>query len=81
MLWWDPGREQRTWRREMKDVPLSQLRGNVERLLFYQNPRKQRWAKRYLWRQENLWRVDRVLIGILIALAGTIAGYLNWFSK
>jgi anti-sigma-K factor RskA len=81
MPWWDPWREQRTWRRELKDVPLTQLRGMVERSLFYQNPKKQRWAKRYLWRQENLWRVDRALIAILIALAGAIAGYLKLFSK
>jgi anti-sigma-K factor RskA len=53
----------------------------VERTMFYQNPRKQRWAKRYLWRHENLWRVDRVPFAILIALAGAIAGYLNFFMK
>jgi hypothetical protein len=85
MPWWDPWREERSWRRENKAVPLSQLRGIVERDLFWQNPRKRRWAKRYLWRKENLWRVDRALIisliMFLIALAGAIAGYLNWFSK
>ena len=66
MPWWDPWREERTWRRENKDVPLGQLRGIVERDLFWQNPRKRRWAKRYLWRKENLWRVDRALIISLI---------------
>jgi hypothetical protein len=85
MPWWDPRREERTWRREMKDVPLSQLRGMVERSLFYQNPKKQRWLKRYLWRKENLWRVDRQLIiqliMFLIALAAAIAAYLKLFSK
>jgi hypothetical protein len=68
MPWWDPWREERTWRRENKDVSLSQLRGNVEGDRFWQNPRKRRWAKRYLWRKENLWRVDRALI---IASPGT----------
>jgi hypothetical protein len=62
-----------------------QLRGMVERSLFYQNPKKQRWLKRYLWRKENLWRVDRQLIiqliMFLIALAAAIAAYLKLFSK
>ena len=81
MPWWDPWREERSWRRENKNVPLSQFRGIVDRDLFYQNPRKRRWAKRYLWRKENLWRVDQVLFAILIALAAAIAGYLNFFLK
>jgi anti-sigma-K factor RskA len=80
MPWWDPWREQRSWRSEMKNVPLPQLRGNVERSLFWQNPKKQRWAEWYLWRKENLWRFDRVLIAMLIALAAAIAGYLNFFK-
>jgi len=73
MPWWDPCREQRTWRRDHKDVPLSQLRGMDERSQYYQNPKKQRWLKRYLWRKENLWRFDRALIAMFIALAAAIA--------
>src|SRR5215468_4625576 len=38
MPWWDPCREQRTWRRDHNDVPLSQLRGMDERSQYYQNP-------------------------------------------
>ena len=71
MPWWDPWREERTWRRENKDVSLSQLRGNVEGDRFWQNPRKRRWAKRYLWRKENLWRVDRALDHRLARDGGT----------
>jgi len=41
MPWWDPWREERTWRRQHKDVPLGQFRGIVERDLFWQNPKKQ----------------------------------------
>jgi anti-sigma-K factor RskA len=85
MPWWDPWREERSWRRQHKGVPLEQLRGTVGRDLFWQNPRKQRWARRYLWRKENLWRVDRALIIALImfvvAVAAVIAGYLNFFLK
>ena len=84
MPWWDPWREQRTWRLEHKDVPLSQLRAMDERSLYWQNPKKKRWLKRYLWRKENLWRVDRALIIALImfvvGVTGVIAGYLNWFK-
>jgi len=84
MPWRDPWREQRSWRREHKHVPLSQLRAMDERWLYRENPKKQRWLKRYLWRKENLWRVDRALIITLImfvvALAGVVAGYLNWLK-
>ena len=84
MSWWDPWRKQRIWRRQHKHVPLSQLRGMDERSLYWKNPKKQRWLKRYLWRKENLWRVDRALIITLImfvvALAGVVAGYLNWLK-
>jgi hypothetical protein len=65
---------------EHKDVPLSQLRGMHERSLYYQNPKKKRWLKGYLWREENLWRVDRALIMFIVAVAGAVAGYLNWFK-
>ncbi len=51
MPWWD--RDHRRWSREMRDVPLSQLRGNVDHDLFWQNPKKRRWAKRRLWWREN----------------------------
>jgi len=44
-----------------------------ERSQYYQNPKKQRWLKRYLWRKENLWRFDRALIAMFIALAAAIA--------
>jgi len=47
MPWWDPWREQRGWDREHRDVPLSHFRGIVERDLFWQNPKKRRWAKLY----------------------------------
>jgi hypothetical protein len=46
MPWWDPWREQRRWSRELRDVPLSHLRGMVERDVFWQSPKKRRWAKR-----------------------------------
>jgi hypothetical protein len=37
----------------MRDVPLHQLRGMVD-AAFYQNPTKQWWATRWLWRRERL---------------------------
>ena len=84
MPWWDPWREERTWREQHKDVPLGQLRGIDERDLYRQNPRKRRWLKRYLWRQDNLWRVDRTLIfwlfTFVVAVAAATAGYLNWLK-
>jgi hypothetical protein len=54
MPWWDPWREQRGWSRAHRDVPLSHFRGIVERDLFWQNPKKRRWAKRRLWWREHL---------------------------
>ena len=44
-------------------MPLSQLRAMDERSLYWQNPKKKRRLKRYLWRKENL---DRALIIALI---------------
>jgi hypothetical protein len=49
---WDLRREQRRWSRELRDVPLSQLRGMVKGDAFWQNPKKRRWAKRRLWWRE-----------------------------
>jgi hypothetical protein len=47
---------------------------------FYQNPEKQRWAKRWLWRRENLNLPDLALkvgigliIGLILALGSAIA--------
>jgi hypothetical protein len=48
---WD--RDRRQWSRELRQVPLSQLRGMVERDVFWQNPKKRRWAKRRLWWREH----------------------------
>jgi hypothetical protein len=78
---WDPWREQRGWDRELQDVPLSQLRGIVERDLFWQNPKKRRWAKRRLWWREHRGWLFVTVIGPLIAIASMVGTYINLFLK
>jgi hypothetical protein len=78
MLWCD--RDHRQWRRELRDVPLSHLRGMVERDLFWQNPKKRRWAKRRLWWREHRWvGVIVTVLGLLTAGASMVAAYLNLY--
>jgi hypothetical protein len=79
MPWWDPRREQRGWRREFRGVPLSQLRGMVDRDAFWQNPKKQRWAKRRLWWREHYGWVIVTMLGLLIATAAMVGTYLNLY--
>jgi hypothetical protein len=81
MPWWDPRREQRVWSRELRDVPLSQFRGMVERDLFWQNSKKQRWARRRLWWREHRGWLIVTVIGWLIAFAAMVAAYINLFLK
>ena len=73
---WHAWQQRRQWRREMKDVPLHQLRGNVHRQAFYQNPAKQRWAARWLWRREKLWNNPGVMVGI-VSLIVTVIGVVG----
>jgi hypothetical protein len=84
MPFWDPCREQREWRRQHKTVPLGQLRAMNERDVYSQNPKKRAWFGRYVWRKENLYRVDRPLIIALVmfvvAVAGVTAAYLSWLK-
>jgi len=79
MQWWNPWREQRAWSKELRDVPLSQLRGIVERDLFWKNPKKRRWAKRRLWWREHRGWLIVTVVTLLIAFASMIAGYLKLF--
>jgi hypothetical protein len=48
-------------------MPLSQLRGMVARDVFWQNPKKRRWAKRRLWWREHYGWVIVTVLGLLIA--------------
>ena len=78
MEWWQ---QRRKWRKELENVPLSHLRGMVERRMFYQTPGKQRWAERLLWRKEHLTNRMLQIAGIVIGLASMIVGYLTFFMK
>jgi hypothetical protein len=60
-------------------VPLSQLRGMVERDVFWQNRKKQRWAKRRLWWREHYGWVIVTTLGLLIATAAMVGTYLNLY--
>ena len=62
-------------------MPLSQLRGIVERDLFWQNPKKRRWAKRRLWWREHRGWLFVTVIGLLIAFASMVGTYINLFLK
>jgi hypothetical protein len=64
--------DQRTWRREYRDVPLGQFRGIVERDLFLQNPKKRRWAKRRLWWRDNRGWVSTTVIAMLALCIGAL---------
>jgi hypothetical protein len=79
MLWRDRRREQRRWSRELRDVPLSQLRGMVERDVFWQNPKKRRWAKRRLWWRENRGWVIVTVLTLLIGTAAMLGTYINLY--
>jgi hypothetical protein len=77
---WDLRREQRRWRRELRDVPLSQLRGMVERDVFWQNPKKRRWAKRRLWWREHRWvGIIVTVLTLLIGTAAAVGTYINLY--
>jgi hypothetical protein len=65
----------------LRDVPLSQLRGIVERDLFWQNSKKQRWAKRRLWWREHRGWLFVTVAGLLIAFGSLVGTYLNLFLK
>jgi hypothetical protein len=52
MQWWHTWHQRRRWRRELKDVPLHQLRGMVERSSI--KLREERWAERRQAEQEKL---------------------------
>jgi hypothetical protein len=76
MSWLRKWRERRRWRKELRAVPLHQLRGMVQGSHFYQNPDKQRWAERWLWRRENLPDLALKLgSGLIVALGSAIAIY------
>jgi hypothetical protein len=74
LSWW---RERRRWRTEMKDMPLHQLRGMVERYAYHQNPEKQQWAEWWLWRREKLWGHPIALTGLAVAMFGPIIGWIG----
>jgi hypothetical protein len=72
---WNAWRQRREWRRELKDVPLHQLRANVERQAYYQNPAKQRWVSRWVWRRERLWGNPLALVSAIVAVLALIASW------
>jgi hypothetical protein len=77
MPWWD--RDHRRWSRELQQVPLSQLRGMVERDVFWENPKKRRWAKRRLWWREHYGWVILTMLTVLISTAAMVGTYINLY--
>ena len=80
---WHDWSDRRRWRREMKNMPLHQLRANVQSTAFYKDPAKQRWwASRWLWRREKLWGNPGLLVAIAslaVAIAGLVGKWLGAF--
>jgi hypothetical protein len=58
---------------------LSQLRAMVERDVFWQNPKKRRWAKRRLWWRENRGWVIVTVLTLLIGTAAMLGTYINLY--
>jgi hypothetical protein len=70
-------RDRRRWRKELRDVPLDQLRGMVRGSHFYATQGKQRWAERWLWRRENALALAGTGIGLGSLIVAAIALYLK----
>jgi len=64
---WHDWIERSMWAKQVKDVPDHQLRATV-----FQNPAKQRWVKRVLWRREKLWGQPISLASIVISIVALI---------
>jgi hypothetical protein len=70
-------RDHRRWRKELRDVPLDQLRGMVRGSHFYATSGKQRWAERWLWRREHADKIIMAVIGLGSLIVAAIALFLR----
>jgi hypothetical protein len=70
-------RDRRRWRKELRDVPLNQLRGMVGGSHFYQTPGKQRWAEWWLWRREHALALGSLGVAVIGAVITAIGLYLR----
>jgi anti-sigma-K factor RskA len=78
MPWWD--RDHRRWNKENEHMPISHLRGVVERDLYWQNPKKRRWARNKLrWHDNWRWVLATTLtvLALLVGIAAAVGTYLN----
>ena len=74
-------RDRRRWRKELRDVPLDQLRGMVNGSHFYATPGKQRWAERWLWRREHAIEDWYKIIGVVIGLGTLIVAAVGLYLR
>jgi hypothetical protein len=74
---WQERSERRRWRAELKEIPLHQLRANVQGGMFYQTPGKQRWARQWLWRREHIWGNPIALAGLGVTIVVPIVGLIG----
>jgi hypothetical protein len=72
-------RDRCRWRKELRNVPLDQLRGMVRGSHFYAIPEKQRWAERWLWRREHADKIT--IIGLVIGLGSLIVAAVGLYLK
>jgi hypothetical protein len=74
---WRAFQQCRQWRRELRDVPLKQLRAMVDRSVFHQTPGKDRCIERWIELRENVWKVAAWTAGFLVALLGLLIALIR----